>query len=124
MKKKKLFSSVVSACALAILIIPASVFAGTATAEKNTGRGGQDCGKISKRSGQNTGGMTVKKVMVGDDEYKEGTHYNIRRGTDGSTRPVIEFVNPLPANKDVKVTLDTKKGEDKTYEVNLELTDC
>ncbi len=118
-------SSFVLAFCLAVsvlVLVPLTVHAGTASATASSGRGGQNCGKISKKSRQNTGAMTVQGVKVNGTSLVEGRDYKVRAGTNGSTRPVIEFTNPLPANANVAVSLDTIL--DGSFTVNLELTTC
>jgi hypothetical protein len=113
----------ISIVLLVVLLVmaPVNVLAGTASASANSGaNGGQDCGKISKRSGQNTGAMTVGTVTVNGRTLTKGQDYHVEN--DGSTRPVIKFTNPLPANAQVNVSLSTKLTG--TFNVNLALTNC
>ena len=121
--KKKFIGSVLLVGFFVLIFAPINVLAGTASASANAGRkGGQNCGKISKKSRQDTGAMTVTEVKVNGTILTAGRDYNIKAGTSGSTRPIIEFTNPLAANADVSVTLDTVLAG--TFTVNLELTTC
>ncbi len=99
-----------------------NVLAGTASASATASNaGGEDCGKISKKKGQNTGAMTVGTVTVnGGPPLTLGTDYVVEN--NGSTRPVIKFTSPLPANANVNVTLSTKLGG--RFDVILTLTKC
>lgn len=96
----------------------ASVFAGTATAT-DTASDGDDCGKISKQRNQTTGAMEVLKVEVNGVKLAKD-EYTV--SGNGSTRPKIEFTDPLNAGDTVKVTLRTKKSG--RFTVNLELYKC
>ncbi len=108
--------------ALLIAALPVNSLAGTASGSANTGAGGQTCAKVSKRGRDNTGAMTVGNVKLNGTDLKLNVDYKIRAGTNGSTRPVIEFTNPLPANAQVVVELSTI--QDGTFTVIVELEKC
>lgn len=121
--KRKTFNTLLVTLVLVIMATPLAIFAGTATGSAATGNGGQDCAKISKRGRDNTGALTVGEVRInGGDPLREGVDYKVRAGTNNSTRPVIEFTNPLPANANVSVRLGT--GQAGTFTVVVELEKC
>lgn len=121
--KKSVFGTVLIVGLLVLLATPLVVFAGTASGTANSGRsGGQTCGKISKSGRTDTGAMTVGSVTVDGKILVKGTDYTVRAGTDNSTRPVIEFSNPLSANVKVEVSLSTIQAG--TFTVNLALEHC
>jgi hypothetical protein len=96
-----------------------SALAGTASASA-TAKAGDDCGEVSKKSGQNTGAMTVDSVTVNGTTLKKDVDYTVEN--DGSTRPKIKFKNPLAKGDKVDVTLTT--GKTGHFDVNLTLSDC
>ncbi|GEM_PF-2713054 len=118
---KRIMNIALAATVLIILTAtPVLAFTGTATASANSGRaGGQKVGKISKKDRTNTGAMTVGTVKVNGHILVSGTDYNVRAGTDNSTRPVIDFTNPLGANAAVEISLTT--AQDGTFTVDLKL---
>ena len=89
---------------------------GTATASATAAADGTNCGKISKPSGVDTGGMTVLEVKINGQLT---TAYTVKAGTNDSTRPVITFSPALKKGDKVEVTLSTR--HEGTYKVNLEL---
>lgn len=121
--KNKIMRALLGAGLFILIAAPLDALAGTATGSSGTGAGGgQTCGKISKKSRDNTGAMTVGTVTLNGTAMTLNVDYKVRAGTDKSTRPVIEFTNPLPANANVEVKLSTIEAG--TFTVNLELEHC
>lgn len=83
---------------------------------KATAKGGENCGSISKRRDQDTGGMTVKKVTINREETKD---FSVVPGSNGSTQPRISFDPTLAVNDQVVVSLGTIEAG--TFEVDLTL---
>lgn len=103
---------------LTLVFAPVNVFA-SATASADA-KGGEDCGDIEKRSGQNTGALEVIEVKVNGLPLEKGVDYTVENNK--STRPKIKFVNPLLNGDKVKVTLST--GKRGNWDVVLTLSDC
>ena len=103
-----------------IVVLPVNVLAGTASGSASTGNGGQDCAKISKSGRDDTGAMTVGKVILDGKVLTVNVDYTVRAGTDGSTRPVIDFDKPLPGKGKVEVELSTIQPGTFTVVVKLE----
>ena len=94
---------------------PAIASNGSAIAT-STARGGENCGAISKRRNQNTGGMTVLRVDINGEETE---NFSVVEGTNGSTQPRISFDPVLAALDVVVVSLGTVKAG--SFEVDLTL---
>lgn len=106
---------------LAVMAAPVNVLAGSGSGSANSGaKGGQNCAKVSKSSRTDTGAMTVTEVKINGVVQVAGRDYTVRAGTSGSTRPVIDFTHPLPANVDVSVRVNTVKAGTFTVDVKLE----
>ncbi len=119
--KKRLPLTLLFLGILALVASPVEVLAGSGSGSANSGRkGGQNCAKISKSTRADTGAMTVTEVKVNGVVLVAGRDYSVRAGTSGSTRPVVDFTNPLAANVDVSVRVSTIKAGTFTVAVNLE----
>ncbi len=116
MNSGRTFKIALMVMVLGLLVVQAA-WAGSANGSA-TAKGGENTAKISKHGRTNTGAMKVLRVKKNGRKV-DPEDYEVTG--NGSTRPKIDFVDPLAAGDTIDVTLST--GQAGTFTVDVTLTE-